>query len=74
MNKLISFIDRIKLRFFDSKLPDLKAGDLVWAKRYNTEEEMLEIEEGHREGPYIVIYRDKKKSIMKKTYLFLNLL
>lgn len=30
-------------------------GDVIWAKRYKSEENMLSIPEGHREGPYVVI-------------------
>lgn len=30
-------------------------GDIIWAKRYKNEEDMLSIPEGHREGPYVVI-------------------
>ena len=30
-------------------------GDIIWAKRYKNEENMLSIPEGHREGPYVVI-------------------
>lgn len=30
-------------------------GDVIWAKRYKNEEDMLSIPEGHREGPYVVV-------------------
>lgn len=30
-------------------------GDVIWAKRYKNEEDMLSIPEGHREGPYVVL-------------------
>ena len=50
-----------KKLFYDSRLPFLNESDVIWAKRYNTEEEKLKIEKGHRESPYIVIYKKRKK-------------
>ena len=50
-----------KKLFYDSELPFLNEADIIWAKRYNTEEEKLKIEKGHRESPYIVIYKKRKK-------------
>lgn len=32
-----------------------KVGDIVWAKRYQTEEEKKKIRYGHQEGPYVII-------------------
>ena len=37
----------------------LKVGDIIWARRYRTNEQKEKIEKGHQESPYIVI---KKKS------------
>ena len=34
---------------------NLKVGDLIWAKRYNSEEEKKKIREGHQESPHVVI-------------------
>ena len=56
--KLINFF---KLLFFNSKLPFLNIGDIIWAKRYDTEEEMQKIEAGHRESPFIVIHKSINK-------------
>ena len=33
----------------------LRVGDIVWAKRYNTENEKEKINPGHRESPYVII-------------------
>lgn len=51
----------IKKIFYNSKLDFLDVGDIVLAKRYETEEEMLKIEEGHRVSPYIVIRKRFKR-------------
>ncbi len=37
-----------------NKLFFLDAGDIIWAKRYQNEEEKAKIKIGHQEGPYIV--------------------
>lgn len=50
-----------KRLFYNSNLDFLNEKDIIWAKRYDTEDEMLKIEEGHRESPYIVIYKRGKK-------------
>ena len=42
---------------------NLTFGDIIWAKRYDDEIEMLNIPEKHREGPYIVIGREEDKLI-----------
>ncbi len=42
----------------EEAFPTLKCGDLILAKRYNTELEKEKILEGHREGPFLII--DKK--------------
>lgn len=41
----------------------IKVGDIVWAKRYQSEEEKETIPEGHREGPYIVLKKQEGKLI-----------
>lgn len=43
-----------------SEYDELKIGDIIWAKRYKTEEEMLEIQKGHRTGPFVVVGKDEK--------------
>lgn len=53
--------EKIKLLFYDSHLPEVQEGNIIWAKRYDNEKEMLSIPEGHREGPYVIIHKDKKK-------------
>ena len=45
-------------KFFDKN--DYPFGTIIWAKRYNNEEEMNAILEGHREGPYIVVDVDEE--------------
>ncbi len=39
----------------------IEVGKIVWAKRYRSEEEKEKIEQGHREGPYLVIGKKKNK-------------
>lgn len=55
---MFNFIKKI---FYNSKLDFLEVGDIVLAKRYETEEEMLKIEEGHRVSPYIIINKRFKR-------------
>lgn len=38
-----------------SEYENLNIGDIIFAKRYTSEEDMLKIPEGHREGPYLVV-------------------
>ena len=47
--------------FYDSHLEFLNEKDIIWAKRYNTEEEMFQIAEGHRESPYVIIHKKGRK-------------
>jgi len=35
--------------------PRLKIGDIIWAKRYQTLKEKNKIQEGHQEGPFVII-------------------
>ena len=44
---------KILTKYFN-KLFFLDAGDIIWAKRYQNEEEKAKIKIGHQEGPYIV--------------------
>ena len=39
----------------------LQIGDIIFANRYTTEEEMLEIPDGHRIGPYVVIGKENNE-------------
>ena len=41
----------------------LEVGDIIFAKRYTNEEEMLEIPDGHRNGPYVVIGKEQNEFI-----------
>ena len=41
----------------------LEVGDIIFARRYVTEEEMLEIPDGHRIGPYVVIGKENDEFI-----------
>lgn len=54
-----------KIKFLEN-LKKIEIGDIIWAKRYNTEEEKKTIEEGHREGPFIVL--DKTKNYLLCCY------
>lgn len=70
LNKIIELIKSILKRevkepiqnepVFDDVLQDIIVGDIIWAKRYSTEEEKNNIPEGHREGPFIVIAKAKE--------------
>jgi len=42
---------------------EIKVGDIIWAKRYNNEEEKEFIPLGHREGPFIVLKKRNKDLI-----------
>ena len=39
----------------------LNVGNIVWARRYKTEEECERIPQGHREGPFVVIKKNGNK-------------
>ena len=49
--------------FVENIIPNLKFGDIIYAKRYNTLEEKVKIKSGHENGPYIVIKIDNDKLI-----------
>lgn len=51
----------IKFLFGKSNLSFLNVGDIIWGKRYQTEEEKEQIEVGHREGPFVVIKKTRRK-------------
>lgn len=56
------FIKKISLEntnYKETRLPDLKPGDIVWAKRYSKEEVRENIDLEHQEGPFIVIYKNE---------------
>lgn len=55
---MFSFIKKI---FYNSHLDFLNVKDIIIAKRYESEEEKMKIQEGHRISPYIVIYKRFKK-------------
>ena len=57
----IRIINTIKDFFYNSHLDSLNIKDIILAKRYSTEEDKEKIEEGHQVGPYIVIYKKRKK-------------
>lgn len=38
---------------------NLEFGDIIWAKRYNNPKQLKKIPEGHENGPYLVIGKDK---------------
>lgn len=73
LNKIIEFIKSIlkseikepiqnepDFSEIETILDDIIVGDIIWAKRYYTEEEKNNIPEGHREGPFIVIAKTKE--------------
>ncbi len=39
----------------------LNVGDIIWAKRYKTEEEKNKIKKGHQESPYVIIKKENGK-------------
>ena len=43
-------------------LPNLKEGDIIWAKRYSKEDIRQNIDLEHQESPFIVIYKDEKNT------------
>lgn len=49
-----------------STFDGIKVGDIILARRYQTEEEMQNLPFGHREGPYIVIKKDGDKVLSIK--------
>ncbi len=60
----MELIDKIKNYIIvkNNDLSFLKVGDIVWAKRYNTEEEKEKIDKGHQESPFIIIKQTKDKT------------
>ena len=66
--KFIKYLKKLILR--KNVFKDINIGDLIWAKRYNTKDEMLEIEEGHREGPYLVISKNNINEINNNDLLY----
>lgn len=59
-NLFKSIKDFIKVK--NNDLSFLKVGDIVWAKRYSSEEEMESIPKGHRESPFIIIKQTRNKT------------
>lgn len=60
--KLLSIITNkiIKKITKSDNLYSSEIGDIIWCRRYKTEEEKTKTKVGHREGPFIVIYKEKK--------------
>ncbi len=56
--KLLNYIKNIWIQ--NKHLP-LSQNDIVWAKRYKNEKERQLLPKGHREGPYIIIRKTKRK-------------
>jgi len=57
----MKFFKKLKQLFFHSHLSNLKVGDIILARRYHNDQERDNIEEGHRESPFIII----KKTLFK---------
>ena len=58
------FIKKISLentKYKEKKtlLPNLRPGDIIWAKRYSKEEVRENIDLEHQESPFIVIYKNE---------------
>lgn len=60
LNLFKSIKDFIKIK--NNDLSFLSVGDIIWAKRYENEEEKNKIPIGHREGPYVIIKQTKNKT------------
>lgn len=58
--RIIEFIKKI-IEVKNDDLSFLNVGDIIWARRYQTEEEKEKIRKGHRESPYVVIKKTKTK-------------
>ena len=57
---VIEFFKKI-IEVKDNDLSFLNVGDIIWARRYKTEEEKNKIKIGHQESPYVVIKKKKNK-------------
>ena len=51
---VIEFFKKI-IEVKNNDLSFLNVGDIIWARRYKTEEEKNKIKIGHQESPYVVI-------------------
>lgn len=47
------------MEYFDFEYEELKVGDMIWAKRYNSYVEKKTIPYGHEEGPFVIIKINK---------------
>lgn len=65
MNILKKIIDTLKdyIGVYDDDLSFLDVGDIVLARRYQTDDEKNKIKEGHRESPFVIISKEKGKTI-----------
>lgn len=57
---IIEFFKKI-IEVKDNDLSFLNVGDIIWAKRYRSDEEKNKIKIGHQESPYVVIKKAKGK-------------
>jgi len=57
---IIEFFRKI-IEVQDDDLSFLNVGDIIWARRYKTDEEKNKIKMGHQESPYVVIKKNRKK-------------
>ena len=57
---VIEFFKKI-IEVKNNDLSFLNVGDIIWARRYKTEEEKNKIKIGHQESPYVVIKKKKNK-------------
>lgn len=56
----MSFNNKLKNKLISNKLFFLNVGDIVWCKRYKNELDKINIPEGHREGPYVILKKTNK--------------
>ena len=58
--KIIEFFKKL-IKVKNNELSFLKVDDIIWAKRYQSDEEKIKLDIGHQESPFVVIKKDKKK-------------
>ena len=73
MGAIKRFIDFIKHNFLNEEkelsdfeknvVPNLKFGDIIYAKRFYGDNDKLEFGEGHETGPFVVIKTEKNRVI-----------
>lgn len=67
-NKLYILIGKLfgkkqEIDSYNKLFSEIEIGDIIWGKRYFREEDEKNIPVGHREGPYIVLYKYDNKLV-----------